>query len=195
MEEYLVDLKREAGCNPSGVSPRTAEVQGSRLLSYAKVQRAFTARMAERSKRTEVTADRALVEIARLAFSDLRRLFHKNGRLKHPNEWDDDTAAAIASVEIVTRNRADGEVEHVHRIKLWDKARALEQLCKHLGLYQNQKPLEQPDHSPVSDLTDEELYQWILDAKAQLDRAIQLEEGMRRQTRLLEGSKRTPSDE
>jgi phage terminase small subunit len=73
----------------AGYSPKTAEAQGSRLLSNVKVQRAISARMAARSKRTEVAADRALLEIARFGFSDLRRLFHEDGRLKHPNEWDE----------------------------------------------------------------------------------------------------------
>ena len=144
-------------------------------MSNVKVQRLIAARMAERSKRTEVTTDRALVEIARLAFSDLRRLFHKDGRLKHPNEWDDDTAASVASVEIVARNRSDGEVEHVHRIKLWDKARALEQLCRHLGLYQNQKPLEQSQDRPIADLTDEELCHRLLDEWARCGPLIEAE--------------------
>ena len=145
--------------------------------------------MAARSQRTEVAADRALLEIARIGFSDLRRLFHQDGRLKHPHEWDDDTAASIASVEIVTRNLGDGEVEHVHRIKLWDKGKALEQLSRHLGLYHDQVPSEQGRDRPLTDLTDEELYQRLLDARVRLNRAIEHEQGMRCGTRLLEGSK------
>jgi phage terminase small subunit len=122
VEEYLVDLT----ATQAAIQP-------------CKVQRAITARMAERSKRTDVTADRALVELARLAFSDLRRLFHKDGRLKVPTEWDDNTAASVASVEVVTRSRADGEVEHVYWIKLWDKGKALEQL---LSLFSSRMPGE-----------------------------------------------------
>jgi Terminase small subunit len=80
VEEYLVDLNATQAALRAGYSPKTAEAQGSRLLSHVKVQRAITARMAERSKRTEVAADRALLEIARIAFSDLRRLFHEDGR-------------------------------------------------------------------------------------------------------------------
>jgi phage terminase small subunit len=58
-------------------------------------------------------ADRVLLEIARLGFSDLRRLFHEDGRLKGPHEWDDDTAASISSIEIATRSVGDGMVEYV----------------------------------------------------------------------------------
>jgi phage terminase small subunit len=45
------------------------------------------------------------------------------GCLKHPLEWDDDTAASIASVEIATRDLGDGKVEYVRKIKLWERAR------------------------------------------------------------------------
>ena len=186
VEEYLVDLNAKQAAIRAGYSPRTAEVQGSRLLSHAKVQRAVTARVAERSKRTEVAADRALLEIARIGFSDLRRLFREDGRLKHPNEWDDDTAASVASIELVTRKLGDGEVEYIHRIKLWDKGKALEQLSNHLGLYRDQGASEQARDRPLTDLTDEELYQRLLDARVRLNRAIDHEEGMRCGTGLLE---------
>jgi phage terminase small subunit len=194
VEEYLLDLNAKQAAIRAGYSPKTAEAQGSRLLSNLKVQRALTARIAARSQRTEVAADRALLEIARIGFSDLRRLFHQDGRLKHPHEWDDDAAASIASVEIVTRNLGDGEVEHVHRIKLWDKGKALEQLSRHLGLYRDQVPSEQRHDRPLTDLTDEELYQRLLDARVRLNRAIDHEQGMRCGTRLLEGSKPTPPE-
>ena len=174
-EENLVDLNAKQAAIRAGYSPRTAEAQGSRLLSHVKVQRVVTGRMAERSKRTEVTADRVLLEIARLAFSDLRRLFHEHGRLKHPKEWDDDTAASVASVEVVTRNLGDGTVEYVRKIKLWDKGRALEQLCRLLGLYQNQQPSEQSQGRPVSDLTDGELSQRLLEQWARWGPLIEAE--------------------
>jgi phage terminase small subunit len=194
VEEYLVDLNAKQAAIRAGYSPKTAEAQGSRLLRHVKVQRALTARMAARSQRTEIAADRTLLEIARIGFSDLRRLFHQDGRLKHPHEWDDDTAASIASVEVVTRNLGDGQVEDVHRIKFWDKGKALEQLSRHLGLYHDQVPSEQGHDRPLTDLTDEELYQRLLDARVRLNRAIDHEQGMRCGTRLLEGSKPTPPE-
>jgi phage terminase small subunit len=170
VEEYLLDLNAKQAAIRAGYSPKTAEAQGSRLLSNVKVQRAISARMAARSKRTEVAADRALLEIARLGFSDLRRLFHEDGRLKHPNEWDDDTAASIASVEVVTRSLGDGVVEYVRQIKLWDKGKALEQLSKHLGLYRDQG-LSEGD--PYSEMSDEELIKLLVDQLASLGPAIE----------------------
>src|SRR3546814_2034996 len=55
-------------------------------------------------------------------------------------DLDDDTAAAVASVEVVTKPGevdADGKrtVEHAHKIKFWDKNSALEKIAKHLGMF------------------------------------------------------------
>jgi phage terminase small subunit len=131
--QYVLDFNAKQAAIRAGYSPKTAEAQGSRLLSNAKVERATAAAMAARSKRTEIAADRTLLEISRISFSDLRRLFHDDGPLKHPHEWDDDTAASVASIEIATRSMGDGTIEYIRRIKFWDKGRALEQLSRHLG--------------------------------------------------------------
>jgi phage terminase small subunit len=187
VEEYLVDLNATQAAIRAGYSPKTAEAQCSRLLSHVKVQRAIEARMAERSKRTEVTADRVLLEIARLGFSDLRRLFDEDGRLKRPDEWDDDTAASIASIEIVSRSLGDGVVEYVRKIKLWDKGKALDQLRKHLGLYRDQGPSKRSHlglyrdqeaskrsgDRPLSDMSDAELIESIMDKWARFGPLIE----------------------
>lgn len=54
--------------------------------------------------------------------------------LKSPDQLDDDTAAAIAGVEVTTKNIGDGEVEYVHKIRTVDKLGALTTLAKHLGM-------------------------------------------------------------
>lgn len=108
--------------------------------------------------RAEVTIARVLDEMRKLGFSDLRKAFDQNGRLKRPEEWDDDFAASVASVEVVTRNIGEGEVEHVHKIKVWDKNSALEKLAKHLGMF-----IERHEHTgkdgkaiEFADMTDAE---------------------------------------
>jgi phage terminase small subunit len=188
VEEYVLDLNAKQAAIRAGYSPKTAEVQGSRLLSNAKDRLAVTAGMAARSKRTEVAGARALLEIARIGFSDLRRVFHDDGRLKHPHEWDDDTAASVASIEIATRNVGDGTIEYIRRIRLWDKGKALEQLAKHLGLYRDQEPSEQPAERRLSHLTDEELIERILYLKGM--RAVKMSPDENVQTIDLETQRR-----
>ena len=85
--------------------------------------------------KAEATVARVLEEMRRLGFSDMRKAFDENGNLKRPEDWDDDFAAAVSSIEVVKRSIGDGEVEHIHKIKVWDKNSALEKMAKHLGMF------------------------------------------------------------
>ncbi len=71
---------------------------------------------------------RVLTEIARLALADARDIFTANGALRPISEWPADVAAAVASVETGPSG--------VTKVKLWPKNPALEMLCKHLGLFE-----------------------------------------------------------
>lgn len=105
--------------------------------------------------RAEIDIARTLKELVRLGTSDVRRFFDENGNLLPVHALDDDTAAAIASVEVVTKTIPGGaqeelegqpqggalkrnrgaEVEYIHKIRLWDKNSALEKIAKHLGMF------------------------------------------------------------
>lgn len=114
----------------------------SRLSANVNIEARVAELVNKGADRAEVTIARVLDEMRKLGFSDLRNAFDQNGRLKRPEEWDDDFAASVASVEVVTRNIGDGEVEHVHKIKVWDKNSALEKIAKHLGMF-----IERHEHS------------------------------------------------
>lgn len=57
VEEYIVDLNGAQAAARAGYSPKTAHVQGSRLLTKAKVQAAISVALKEREGRTEVSQD------------------------------------------------------------------------------------------------------------------------------------------
>lgn len=151
VREYLVDLNATQAAIRAGYSKATAGSIGQENLTKPEIAAAIELAMAKRSKRTEVTQDRVLQELARIAFGDVRKIFTDDGRLLSPGEMDDDTAAAISSVEIVTRRvfgaeeqedqahggslrRPGSEVEYVHKIKTTDKLGALTLLARHLNL-------------------------------------------------------------
>lgn len=125
----------------------------SRLSTNANVEARVAELVGKGAVKAEATIARVLQELGRLGFSDLRRVFTDGGCLKDPSNWDDDTAAAIASVKVVTRpsggvdNDGNKEVEHVHEIKLWDKNSALEKLAKHLGMFVERVEHTSPDGS------------------------------------------------
>ena len=120
----------------------------SRLSTNVNIEARVAELVGKGADKAEVTIARVLDEMRRLGFSDIRKAFDENGNLKPVSAWDDDTAAAISSVEVVTRPGADvdedgnRQVEYVHKIKVWDKNSALEKLAKHLGMF-----VERVDHT------------------------------------------------
>lgn len=83
-----------------------------------------------------LTAERVLLEMARLAFVDARSFWDDTGNLKPFSELDADQGAALAGFEAIIKNAkaGDGITDEIHKIKMWDKPRALEMLAKHFGL-------------------------------------------------------------
>lgn len=138
-DEFVVDLNGTAAAIRAGYSTKTAKGQASRLLTFVNVQARIAALQAARSARTAITADRVLFELARIGFVDCRRFYDAAGHLKAPKDIDDDTAAALASVEIDEIWMGSGEereiVGQTKKVKTWNKLGALQLLGKHLGLF------------------------------------------------------------
>ena len=136
--EYLIDLNGKQAAIRTGYSPKTAEVQASRLLRVAKVKAAVEAGKQARAVRAGITAERVLEEMRRLAFSDLRTLFDEDGNLRPVHTLTAEQAAAISSLEVIIKNAAagDGHTDTIHKLRVWDKPKTLEMLGKHLGLFE-----------------------------------------------------------
>jgi hypothetical protein len=85
------------------------------------------------------TVESVKKEIARLGFSDIRRMFNPDDSAKKITELDDDTAAAVSSVEFVDYFEGSGEdrrqVGYIKKFKLADKGQNLERLAKILGMF------------------------------------------------------------
>ena len=144
--EYLIDLNATQAAVRAGYTPTFANRTGPKVLANVGVAAEIARLQAEQAERTEITADRVIQELARLAFSDPRTIYATDGRLKQPAEWDDDTAAAVASVE--TEEHGEGRAT-VRKVKRWDKKGALELLGKHLGLFRDKIELSGPGGSPI----------------------------------------------
>ena len=145
-EEYLVDLNATQAAIRAGYSAKTAGSQGERLLKKVEVQIALAEAQQARSKRTEITADNVLAEIAKVAFADVRKIFDSDGSLIRISDLDDTAAACIAGCDLVTVSKGEGEIEHVAKIKLADKLKALELAGRHLGLFNDKLNLNADIH-------------------------------------------------
>ncbi|HEV6964622.1 terminase small subunit [Roseateles sp.] len=140
--EYMVDLNATQAAVRAGYSERTAHAIGSELLQNPLVQAELQAAMKARAAKVEATAERVLLEVARIGLSDVRRLFDARGNMRPLHELDDDIAAAVASVEVFEEYSGQGKdrvlVGHVRKVKLWDKNSAAEKLMKHLGMFKEE---------------------------------------------------------
>ncbi|MBN9402233.1 MAG: terminase small subunit [Burkholderiales bacterium] len=173
VDEYLVDMNATQAAIRAGYSAKTAYAQGQRLLKKAEVQAAISAGMAARSQRTKITQDMVLEELAKLAFSDPRAFFREDGTLKHPQELDDRSAAALAQFEVreeFEREDPDEAAEaqphggelrrqygrkrlagYTTKVKWADKRAALVDIGKHLGMFIDRKEIRMGELERASD--------------------------------------------
>lgn len=122
--------------------PSSAAVLAARLMGNEWVAAAIKAEEEKLCERISLKADRALLEVARVAFSDVRGLFTEAGGLKPPHEWPADLAPAVSAVEVTSRRVAGTDLEYiVTKVKLWDKNAALTNALKHLGLLKDRLEL------------------------------------------------------
>ncbi len=141
VEEYIVDLNGKQAAIRAGYSPKTAEVQASRMLRYAQVQAALKAAMEARSKRTQITADRVVTELAKLAFANLGDYLPEQleaDPYKHLQGLDRGRRAALEEVQVehfVERRGEDARQVRRIKFKVHDKNSALDSLARHLGMF------------------------------------------------------------
>jgi phage terminase small subunit len=135
-EEYLIDFNGTQAAIRAGYSEKTARQQAEQLLSKLDIQQCVKKLQQDRSKRTEVTQDRVLLEIARLAFNDPRKAFDEYGELLPVQQWPDEVAAAISSIKVTEMKSGDDEVvTQLKEVKFWDKGKQIELAAKHLGMF------------------------------------------------------------
>lgn len=136
VEEYLVCRSARRAALAAGYAPMTAHARSHLLLREPEIAAAIARHDRAQTKRLELSAERVLKQIERLAFSDHRKLFNRDGSLKPLHELDDDTAAALVGVESVTRAaRGTTPESQLHKVKLGDKYPALAKLAQYFRLF------------------------------------------------------------
>lgn len=99
-------------------------------------------------------AAEALRELGKIGRSDIRRIFTEAGGLQNPTALDDETAAAVQSVEVVTKTIpiGDGQVdiEHTHKIKMYDKVGPLRLILQAAGALVEKHEHGGPDGGPLT---------------------------------------------
>lgn len=133
VEEYLIDLNATQAAIRAGYSVKRASEIGYQLLQKTTVKNAIDKAMAERSRRTGITQDRVLRELAKIAFVNATDIINMDDATIKGDANREDTAA-IASVKVKTIPSEDGDIVE-REVKICDKLKALELLGKHLGMF------------------------------------------------------------
>lgn len=145
-EEYLTDCNATAAYRRAGYaasSDRIAASNAATLLVNQKVAAEIARLQAERSARTQITADRVLQELAVVGFSDPTRYTAdaETGKLELEDGASPESWRAVSSVKRKFRNTPGGSEVEVE-FRLWNKVEALKQLGQHLGLFDKEKEEE-----------------------------------------------------
>lgn len=157
--EYLIDLNATQAAIRAGYSQKTAQQQGSRLLLNVLVQEAIAKGREKTAAKLEITKERIVDELAKIAFADIRKAVrwgkspidassenaNPNGLGIYPvelvpsEEIEDEIAAAVSEVSLTQTGI---------KIKMHDKKAALVDIAKLLGFM-----VEKHEHSGDISLT------------------------------------------
>lgn len=110
-----------------------------RLITKDNVSRAIAERLGSRLRTLQMDGDEALEGISRIARAQVRGVFDAEGNLKPLDEWDEDTADAIASIKVVERKVVGADpagkpiVQYTKEVKFYDKLVARTTMAKAAG--------------------------------------------------------------
>lgn len=184
VQEYLLDLNASQAAIRAGYSIKTAGAIGHEILKIPEVAAAIAAVQAQRSAKFSIGLDNVLIELARLAFSNMEDFTRRTPDGELVADFSKATRAQMAAVqEITSEVYLEGSGEEAERVKrtkfkLADKRGPLTDLCKHLGGFIERFAAVNPDGSPIEpDASDNDLPRRI---------AFLLSQGLRARTVLSE---------
>lgn len=151
--EYVIDENGTRSAIAAGYAPKSAAVAASRLLKKANIRAEIERLTTKVLDKLEITKERVLAEIAKLAFYDPRNLLEADGSMKQVKDLDDISAMAVAGLEVTELFEGSGDEKHAYglckKIKLADKGQNLERLGRHLKLFTDKIEAGGPGGGPM----------------------------------------------
>lgn len=146
LEAYLSNgLNAKQAAIAAGYAKGSAEIEGSRLLRSAKVSAEIAKRTHKASQkvsqRIDISVERVLDEVGKLAFFDPKDLFEDDGSLKRINDIPAHTRSVISGLEVSEIFEGQGDQQHaiglLKKVKLSDRRAALDMLMRYHSLYKD----------------------------------------------------------
>lgn len=124
-----MDLNATQAAIRAGYKEKAAYRTGAENLRKPQIQEEIQKRMEERQRRTEITQDMVLQELAAIAFArvtDYVSVMGGMAQVKDTDQLSDSQIAAIAGIK---------ETQNGIEVKLGSKEKTLELLGRHLGMW------------------------------------------------------------
>lgn len=176
IDEYLIDMNATRAYKAAYPSVKKDEVAASaavRLLRNVKVQEYLNERQNDLQKRTEITQDKVILELAKIAFSNgsdfakvvtkphkelyydrekesyqEHEVIRQHVELVDTDALPDDKKAAISAIK---------ETKFGIAVESCDKLKALELIGRHLGMFKDKIEVSGQINNPYEGLTKEQL--------------------------------------
>lgn len=141
-DEYLVDLNATQAAIRAGYSEKYANTNAGKLLQNTAIKEYVRCRIEDREKRTEITQDMVLRELALIAFSDATdyaRIIEKQVENEEGRTITYRTVEPVLTEELTKEQRRALAVIKKGRdgfeVKTYSKTEALKLLGAHLGMW------------------------------------------------------------
>lgn len=154
--------KKQAGIS-AGFAPGRADRTSVAILRRPEVAAYVESKLKKVDNKMELTRERILQEVARVALFDPRKMFREDGSLMNIHEMDEDTARCITSMEIekavkqikkkqdrgeeVTQEEAIAII--TKKVKTTSKEKGLELAMRHHGMLNDSLALTGANGGPI----------------------------------------------
>jgi phage terminase small subunit len=151
VEHYLLNLNAHQAALAAGFSKMYSAKRAFKIVRRPQVVAAIEAAQAERVERMKISADKVVLELAKVAFLDLSSVIRvEGGRVII-------TDASKLTPEIKSALSEIAQTDSGIRIKAHDKMKALELIGRHLGMFTDKLEHSGKVKLTTDELTDEEL--------------------------------------
>lgn len=180
VDEYLIDFNATRAYKAAGYNVKSDNVAAAnavRLLRSANIQAYLAERRKNLQERTEISQDKVLLELAKIAFSNgsdfakvvtkpkVRKVWNDEKQeyedkeeldqfveLLDTDELPADKKAAIASIK---------NTKHGIAVETCDKVKALELIGRHFGMFTEKLKIVDQADNPLKGFTTEELKKMV----------------------------------
>jgi phage terminase small subunit len=142
VEEWVKSMDNRTAYLDAGGEPEesnlTLQKKASQIKNKKLVLFAIDKKLKAMTKKVDLKKEEVLSELMRIGFADPRAFFNEDGSLKLMSEMTIAEASAVSSITVVEKFEGQGQerefVGYQKTLKFNDKLKALELLCKNLGI-------------------------------------------------------------